>query len=101
MDDALFQELQESIREVGGHLRGTQELPADQIHFTGEPDPRQIRSELGVNQEAFATLLGISIRTLQNWEQGRHSPQGPALKLLQIAQNRPDVLLELAEHTGT
>ena len=101
MDEALFEELQESIREVGAHLRDERALPADQIHFVAEPDPREIRSSLGVNQEVFASLLGISVRTLQNWEQGRRSPQGPALKLLQIAQKRPDVLLELASSSGT
>ena len=101
MDEALFEELQESLREVGGHLRGERELPDDQVHFVREPDPREIRSNLGFNQAVFASLLGISLRTLQNWEQGRRSPQGPALKLLQIAQKRPDVLLELADRPGT
>ncbi|MEM1125683.1 MAG: helix-turn-helix domain-containing protein [Bacteroidota bacterium] len=104
MDEALFQELTESIREMGAHLRAEHEVAevsSERIHFVSEPDPRAIRAGLGVSQEVFASLLGISPRTLQNWEQGRRTPQGPALKLLQIAERRPDVLLELAERVGT
>lgn len=47
----------------------------------------------GVAQEDFAHVLGISVRTLQNWEQGRREPTGPAVRLLQIAALHPDVLL--------
>ena len=99
MDEALFQTLQESIKEAGAILKGTQVAPKEQVHFVEEPDPRSTRKMLGINQAAFAALLGISVRTLQNWEQGRRSPQGPALKLLQVAQRFPEILLELAGST--
>ena len=78
------------------HRRGERDLPAENIHFVGEPDPRQIRARMGLSQEDFAPLLGISVRTLQNWEQGRRSPTGPAMKLLQIAARHPKILLEMA-----
>ncbi len=96
MDEKLFSDLVESIKEAGAHLRGEMEVPPAQIHFTGEPDPREIRARMGLSQEAFAALLGISVRTLQNWEQGRREPTGPAMKLLQIAAAHPEVLLNLA-----
>ena len=95
MDQSLFRTLEESIREGGELLSGEQTAPVGNVHFVDEPDPRRIRKRLGVSQLAFAALLGISVRTLQNWEQGRRSPQGPALKLLQVAQRYPKVLLDL------
>jgi putative transcriptional regulator len=95
MDEQLFNDLTESIKEAGRHLRGEIDLPKDQIHFVGEPDPRQVRADMNLTQEAFAALLGISVRTLQNWEQGRREPTGPAMRLLQIAATHPDVLLTL------
>lgn len=49
---------------------------------------------MGLSQTQFARLLGVSIRTLQQWEQGRRHPTGPARRLLAIAEKRPDVLLE-------
>ena len=96
MDDDLFAQLQESIEEAGAHMRGEQDLPEENIHFAGEPDPRAIREKLGVTQKQFAAMLDIPVSTLQGWEQGRRSPRGPAMKLLRIAERRPEVLLEVA-----
>lgn len=58
------------------------------------PDPEEIRERLGLSQSKFAALLGVSARTLQNWEQGRRMPTGPAAMLLRIAERHPEVLLE-------
>ena len=61
-----------------------------------EPSPPQvIRSKLKMSQSAFAGLLGVSMRTLQDWEQGRRTPQGPAIALLRIAEQRPEVFRQL------
>jgi putative transcriptional regulator len=61
-----------------------------------KPGPvKNIRENLALSQSAFAGLLGISVRTLQDWEQNRREPTGAALTLLLIAQNRPNVLLEV------
>jgi putative transcriptional regulator len=92
MDEKLFDELVESIRETGAYLRGETE-PA-RVHFVGEPDPREIRARLELTQEEFASLLCISVKTLRNWEQGRRTPTGPAMRLLRIAERHPQVLLE-------
>ncbi|HEU0016638.1 MAG TPA: helix-turn-helix domain-containing protein [Longimicrobium sp.] len=94
MKDELFDELVESIREAGAYLRG--EAPAARVTFVGEPDPRTVREGLGLTQEKFAAALCISVKTLRNWEQGRRSPSGPAVRLLQIAAKHPDVIMEAA-----
>jgi putative transcriptional regulator len=56
----------------------------------------QTRSKTGLSQAQFAMLLGVSVRTLQQWEQGRRQPSGAAKTLLAIAEKRPDILKELA-----
>ncbi len=59
-------------------------------------DIPKVRDKLGLSQSKFAAVLGISTDTLQNWEQGRRHPTGPARVLLKIATRHPEVLLELA-----
>ena len=59
-----------------------------------EPDVRSVREKVGVSQNAFAALLGVSPRTLQDWEQGRRKPSGPARSLLRIAGRHPELLSE-------
>jgi len=56
----------------------------------------EVRAKVGMSQSAFAKLLGVSVRTLQEWEQGRRKPSGAAQTLLTIAQRHPEVLKELA-----
>lgn len=60
------------------------------------PSVASIREKTGLSQERFATLLGVSIRTLQDWEQGRRAPSGAARTLLLIADRNPKALLEVA-----
>ena len=59
-----------------------------------ESNPKDIREALQQTQEGFAELLGVSVRTLQNWEQGRRNPQGPAERLLNVASRHPVELLD-------
>ncbi len=59
-----------------------------------EKDIVALRQFVGLTQEEFADALGISVHTLRNWEQGRRSPEGPALALLRIAARHPRVLRE-------
>ena len=92
MNDDLFQELLKSVREGGAILRGEAEPSRE---FTiADPDVSELRAEYGLSQEKFAALLGISVRTLQNWEQGRRAPQGPARVLLRVAAKHPEAILE-------
>ena len=57
----------------------------------------QARARVGLSQQDFARLLGVSARTLQDWEQGRREPTGAAKMLLRVAASHPEVLIELNE----
>ncbi len=63
---------------------------------TNVPSVSSIRERTGLSQEKFAQLLGVSVRTLQEWEQGRRAPSGAARTLLLIAAKNPRALLEVA-----
>jgi putative transcriptional regulator len=60
------------------------------------PAVSDIRDRVGLSQSEFARLLGVSVRTLQEWEQGRRAPSGPARTLLTIAYQNPQALLDVA-----
>jgi putative transcriptional regulator len=95
MKDELFTELVASIREGGAILRG--ELPASRTFDIQPPEIKEIRDGFGLTQEKFAALLGISVRTLRNWEQGRRVPDGPARVLLQVAAKHPEAVLDVVQ----
>ena len=92
MDEALFEELRESIRQGGAIVRG--EMAPGRTFHIEQPDIQTIRHQLNLSQARFAALLGISVGTLQNWEQGRRKPRGPAQVLLRIAATHPEAVLE-------
>ncbi len=95
MKKELFEQLTASLREAGQIKRGT--LKASRaFHVDPKNDLVRIRGQLGLSQSKFAALLGISADTLQNWEQGRREPTGPAKVLLKIALKHPRLLLEVA-----
>jgi len=93
-----FQELLQSVREAGSILRGEAE-PSRAFSFD-PPDAAAIRKAYGLSQDEFATLLGISVRTLQNWEQGRREPHGAARVLLRVAARHPEAVLEAVTREG-
>ncbi len=82
-------ELLQSVREykAGKFARKTEVTPTDAL---------QARARMALSQSQFAKLLGVSVRTLQEWEQGRRSPSRAAKTLISIAETRPEVLRELA-----
>jgi putative transcriptional regulator len=92
MEDKFFAELVESIREGGKILRGEQK-PARSF-VIDRLDIKHIRNGYNLTQTEFAALLGISVRTLRNWEQGRRKPEGPARILLQVAAKHPEAVLD-------
>lgn len=98
MRDELFEELLTSVREGGRILRG-EEVPA-RAHQHPGPDVAGIRARYDLSQEKFAALLGISVRTLQNWEQGRRRPHGPARVLLRVAEEHPEAILSTLRKAG-
>ena len=87
-------EILEGIREIKAHKAGKESL---RTHTLKRPDsPQRIRAKLELSQAAFASLMGVSLRTVQDWEQGRRTPSGPAEALLRIAEQHPEVFLKLA-----
>jgi putative transcriptional regulator len=92
MKDELFQELTESIKQAGAILRGDRD--ASRTFTFEEPDVREIRAHFGLTQERFANLIGISVGTLRNWEQGRRRPEGAARVLLQVAARHPEAVID-------
>jgi putative transcriptional regulator len=95
MSDELFEELLESVREGGAILRGEKE--ASRTFIVETPDVKGIREGYDLSQSEFAALLGISVKTLQNWEQGRRNPHGAARVLLQVAAKHPDAVWDVVE----
>jgi putative transcriptional regulator len=87
-----FDELVASVREAGKIARGESQ-PSRRFEF--EPvDIKKIRERLSLSQSEFAMLIGVSVATLQNWEQGRRRPEGPARALLRIVETHPEVVLD-------
>ncbi len=90
----IGQEILEGIREIKEYRAGKTLLRTNIIK---EPAPPQaIRAKLNLSQAAFAGLMGVSVRTVQDWEQGRRKPSGPAIALLRIAEQRPEVFSDLS-----
>jgi putative transcriptional regulator len=87
------QELRESIEDIRAYKRGERKLRTRT--YVPVPPPAEIRQRLNLSQHAFAGLLGVSVRTLQEWEQGRRTPRGPAYALLRIADQHPEAFLDL------
>lgn len=65
-----------------------------------EPDVVAIREQLGLSQQKFAVMLGISVGTLPNWEQGRRRPEGPARTLLRVAAKHPESVLNAVRESA-
>ena len=92
MKKELFAELVESIEEAGKIRKG---LVKPSRTFRYRPvDIKRIRNRLHVSQSQFSLMIGVSKSTLQNWEQGRREPEGPAKALLRIVDKQPQAVLE-------
>ena len=98
MKKKLFEELLESVRQGGAILRG--ETKPSRIFHLDQPDVRSIRDRYGLTQPKFADLLGISVSTLRNWEQGRRKPEGAARVLLLVAAKYPEAVLEVVQQSS-
>lgn len=84
----LGAELLKSVREMKAGKTG-------HVHKVSVSAITEARTRSGLSQQRFADLLGVSTRTVQEWEQGRRQPSGAARSLLAIAARRPDVLREV------
>jgi putative transcriptional regulator len=87
-----------SNRDIGKEiLEGIRELKRGESgRVSNVPAVSEIRSKTGLSQSRFAELLGVSVRTLQDWEQGRRAPSGAARTLLLVANKNPTALLDVA-----
>jgi len=92
-DRDIGREILDGVKEIKGFKRGEKRL---RTHTLSDPSPpKVIREKLKLSQAAFASLIGVSSRTIQDWEQGRRQPQGPAKSLLRIAESYPEILADL------
>ena len=93
MDDELKQ-FQEDLLTSVRQMKTGQAACSTQVQLSVAA---QARATVGVSQSAFAKLLGVSLRTLQDWEQGRRQPTGAAQTLLRVASQHPEALMDLQD----
>ena len=92
MKDAAFEELLTSIKQAGRIRRG--KLKPARVSTFRPADVKSVREKLNASQAEFALMIGVSVATLRNWEQGRRMPDGPALALLRVAARNPRAVAE-------
>jgi len=91
MRETAFKELLTSVRQAGQIRRGTRR--AARTSAFRPADVKAVRTKLRKSQTEFALLIGVSVGTLRNWEQGRRVPEGPALALLRVAARNPRAVI--------
>jgi len=92
MEKTLFEDLLQSLKEAKAIAKG--ESKASRRFELESTDVKAVREKIGLTQSEFAKLMRVSIKTLQNWEQHRRNPTGPAAALLKIVSTEPDVALK-------
>ena len=92
MNKGDFDKLVASVKEAGKIRRG--EMKASRVFDLKPIDIKTIRRKLKLSQSEFALMIGVSLSTLQNWEQGRRRPDGPAQALLKVAASNPKAVVE-------
>lgn len=99
MREELFEQLVESVKQMkeieAGRMKPARVTKAADLVQEGSMDVGALRARFKLSQAKFAALLGISVSTLQNWEQGRREPEGPAQVLLRVAAAHPEALLSV------
>ncbi|HEX5339148.1 MAG TPA: helix-turn-helix domain-containing protein [Gallionella sp.] len=94
MDNAMFQDLLQSVRDMKTHMHGAPVSGAREMQIA-EADPKLVREATGLSQSEFALLVGVPVKTLQNWEQHRTRPTGPARALLKMLAKNPQTAIQL------
>jgi putative transcriptional regulator len=92
MDKTLFDDLVSSLQEAKAIAKG--QAPASRRFEVVAPDAKAVREQIGLSQSEFANLMRVSVKTLQNWEQNRRKPTGPAAALLKIMSTAPDLAMK-------
>ena len=88
MDEKVFADLYQSVKQMDRIRKGSRK--PSRVRREEDADVKSIREKTGLSQSHFALLIGVSLKTLQNWEQGRRNPVGPARALLKIVRNDPE-----------
>ena len=91
MNDKDFQKLVKSVNQMGSIIRG-EKVPHRRTVLS-TVDVKGLREKLGLTQKEFSGMIGVSIKTLQNWEHGRREPEGPAKALLRVVEKEPQAVL--------
>jgi putative transcriptional regulator len=94
MNEIDFEQLLGSVHDMGRHMRG-EEVEGIVIKEFCDPNVKAIRELTGLSQTGFAHLIGVTPKTLQNWECNRVRPKGPARALLRLVESNPNVLVSL------
>jgi putative transcriptional regulator len=93
MDKDHFEQLVKGVKEMKRHMAGNRVRGTRTIRLDS-PDVQAIRKAANISQSQFAKLIGVNLRTLQNWEQRRTQPTGPARALLKIVASNPKSAIE-------
>jgi len=100
----LFDQLVESVKQMqaieAGRLKPSRVTRAEDLLRSESFNVAALRARFKLSQAKFAALLGISVNTLQNWEQNRRQPEGPAKVLLRVAARHPEALLSVTRQTS-
>ena len=92
MNDKDFSKLLASVKEAGQIKSGIKK--PSRVFQIDPPAIKAVRAKLHLSQSEFALMIGVSISTLQNWEQGRREPDGPAKALLKVATKNPRAIMD-------
>jgi putative transcriptional regulator len=90
MKEEDFADLVKSVKQAGKIRRG--EMKPSRRFEMAPADIKSIRQSLEKSQTEFALMIGVSVATLRNWEQGRRHPEGPARALLKVAESNPEAV---------
>lgn len=93
MRETDFSKLIKSIKHAG-EIKAGLRRPGRVFRPHSAPSIKSVRSRLRVSQSEFALMIGVSTATVQNWEQGRREPEGPAKALLRVAERNPEAVLQ-------
>ena len=87
-----FSKLMKSVKEAG-EIKSGRKKPS-RVYRIDPPSIKAVRKKLDLSQSEFALMIGVSTSTLQNWEQGRRKPDGPAKALLKVASKNPKAVMD-------
>lgn len=96
----IGKEIIEGLEEIKAWKLGKARLRTTTVNLPRAVQVSAIRKELGLSQDQFAGLMGVSVATLRNWEQGRREPHGPARSLLLVASREPAAVLKALTGVG-